>query len=229
MSPRRPYRPGPPGSPRPGRPAAGPIKPPLPRILPPSKGMPYFGIEPQVSNLLAGPSQMAAQRKLNQRSERKELWPYTHTFPPPQAIRVEPEGIIPAPLPGVTSVVLQYQVPDGFQFVLTGLIAIYSGTNYFLGSTDITWLLDINTPLPTPQGGTPQGYPVQQMSPSNIPKGGISPAPGSVFAPWPLPMPEVLGPLDTLRSKVTTTAAIPVGAPNAFITIFLGWMWESTL
>jgi hypothetical protein len=188
-----------------------------------------MGVTPQVSNILAGPSQMPTQRALNQRYQRKELWPYPHTFPPPQAVRVEPEGIIPAPAPGVTSIVLEYQVPDGFQFVLTGLIAIYSGTGFQLGSTDITWLLDINTPLVTPQGGTPQGYPVQQMSPSNIPKGGVSPSPMSVFAPWPLPMPEPVAPLDFLRSKVTTTGVIPPGAPNFFITIFLGWMWETTL
>jgi hypothetical protein len=191
--------------------------------------MPAFGVEHPVSNLLAGPSQMPAQRKLNQQRMRKELWPYTHIFPPPQAIRIEPEGILASPLPGITSIVLQYQVPDGMQALLTGLIQVYSGTNFALGSSDITWLLDINTPLGTPAGGNAQGYPVQQLSPSNLPKGGILANPASLFAPWPLPMPEPLNGLDILRSKVTTTGVIPVGAPNYFITIFLGWQWESTL
>lgn len=231
----RPQRPGP--VPGPGSPIAipAPPHPGLPRIIPPGApqfqrtgGMPNLGVSHQVSNLLAGPSQMPAQRALNRQARQKDLWPYTHVFPPPQAKRVEPEGIIPSPSPGVTTIVLQYQVPDGFQMALTGLIAIYAGSSFTLGSTDITWLLDINTPLTTVAGGNAQGYPVQQMSPSNLPKGGVLSSPASLFAPWPLPMPEPLAPLDILRSKVTTTGVIPVGAPNFFITIFLGWMWEST-
>ena len=231
----KPQRPGAKGNVSPGVPPPGTHPGSLPRILPPSApypprvGMPNIGVTPSVSNILAGPSQMPAQRALNQRSQRKEMWPYTHIFPPPQAIRVEPEGILAAPNPGVTSIVLQYQVPDGFQFVLTGLIQIYAGSGFVLGSTDITWLLDINTPLGTPAGTPLQGYPVQQLSPSNLPKGGVLASPASLFAPWPLPMPEPLNGLDILRSKVTTTGVIPVGAPNFFISIFLGWMWESTL
>jgi hypothetical protein len=174
---------------------------------------------------------MPAQRMLNQQHQRKELWPYTHIFPPPQAIRVNKEGIIPSPAPGPANqaIILEYHVPDGFQFAFTGLIQIYAGSGFTLGSTDITWVLDINTALGSPGGGNFQGYPVQQLSPSNIPKGGVSPSPFSVFAPWPLSMPEILGPLDVLRSKVSTTGAIPPGAPNFFLTIFLGWIWESTL
>ena len=253
MSPRRPTGPRPrpvriygghpslpalPQHPGQGSPFQPPARPGPARILPPPSegfphvGMPNIGVSPTVGNVLAGPSQMPAQRQLNQRSQRKELWPYTHVFPPPQATRVEPEGILAAPNPGVTSIVLQYQVPDGYQMLLTGLIQIYAGTGFTLGSTDITWLLDINTPLPTFAGGTPQtpqGYPVQQMSPSNLPKGGVLSSPACLFAPWPLPMPEPLNGLDILRSKVTTTGVIPVGAPNFFISIFLGWMWESTL
>jgi hypothetical protein len=193
--------------------------------------MPNIGVTPSVSNFLTGPSQMPAQRALNKQSVRKEAWPYTHAFPPPQAIRVEPESSIPSPFPGVTTIILEYQVPDGYQMVLTGLIQIYAGTGFILGSDDITWLLDINTPLSTPTtpAGTPlQGYPVQQMSPSHLPKGGVLPSPACLFAPWPLPMPEPLNGLDILRSKVTTTGNIPAGSPNFFITIFLGWMWEST-
>lgn len=193
-----------------------------------TQGLPQM-VSPHISKILAGPSAMPAQRALNKQIERRHDWPYTHVFPPTQATRVEPEGVIPAPLIGVTTTVLQYQVPDGYQFILSGIITLYSGSGFTLGSTDITWLLDINTPI---TGGTPQGYPVQGMSPSNLPKGGVTPGPSgnfSIFAPWHLPMPEILGPLDILRSKVTTGATITPGAPNFFITVFLGWMWESTL
>jgi hypothetical protein len=198
-------------------------------VAPPIRTLSGAVVPEHHSGILIGPSEMPAQRALNKQRQRKEDWPYTHIFPPPQAVRVEPEGILPSPAPGVTSIILQYQVPDGFQFVFTGLIQIYAGTGFTLGSNDIQWLLDINTPLTVPAGGTPQGYPVQALSPSNLPKGGVLASPACLFAPWPLPMPEVLGPLDILRSKVTTTGTISPGAPNYFITVFLGWMWESTL
>jgi len=176
---------------------------------------------------------MPAQRALNKQNQRKNDWPYTHVYPPPQAVRVEPEGILAAPAINTQTVVLQYQVPDGFQFAFTDLIQVFTGTGFVLGSTDIVWVLDINTPLGTVAGTTGQGYSVQALSPSNIPKGGMafsaSAGPQSVYDPWPLPMPEILGPLDILRSKVTTTFAIAPGAPNYFITIFCGWMWETTL
>lgn len=232
-----------PGNASPYAPTTGTV-PPLPGIRPSRQGrrfqntgihnvgFPNIGVMPQVSSILAGPSQMPAQRALNQQRERKELWPYTHIFPVPQAVRVEPEGILAAPLVATQSIVLAYQVPDGFQFAFTNIIQVYVGSGFTLGSTDVTWVLDVNTPIPAPAGGTGQGYPIQALSPSNIPKGAIAfsaSGPQSLYDPWPLPMPEILGPLDILRSKVTTTAAITPGAPNYFITIFCGWMWESTL
>lgn len=198
------------------------------RPLPHPKGPPV-PVNPHLSRILAGPSAMPAQRALTKQNQRKQDWPYTHIFPPTQAVRVEPEGILAAPAVGLQSIVLQYQVPDGFQFAFTGLVAVYAGSGFTLGSTDVTWVLDVNTPIPVPAGGSGQGYPIQAMSPSNLPKGGVSPGPASLFAPWPLPMPEILSPLDILRSKVTTTGAITPGAPNFFITVFIGWMWESTL
>lgn len=202
-----------------------PFRPPFRRKGPP------VPVSPHLSKILAGPSSMTAQRALTKQDQKRQDWPYTHVFPPMQAVRVEPEGIIPAPLNGVQTIVLSYQVPDGFQFAFTGLIAVYVGAGFTLGSNDVTWVLDINTPIPSPAGGSGQGYPIQAMSPSNIPKGAIafsSSGGQSIYAPWPIPMPEILGPLDILRSKVTTLAAITPGAPNYFITIFIGWMWEAT-
>lgn len=190
-------------------------------------------ISPPVSRILAGPSAIPAHRKLLQLQQRRQEWPYTHAFPPPQAVRVNSEGSIVAPAVATQTIVNQYQVPDGFQFAFTHLINLYSGAGFILGAPSITWVLDINQPITVPAGGTAQGYPVQGLSPSFIPKGGtggISSAPGpGVFAPWELPMPEILQPLDILRSKVTTTAAITPGAPNYFIAIFLGWIWETTV
>lgn len=230
MTPHRP--PPPPGRPSPMRPR--PIKPPFSGApLSPLAGKgPPVPISAAVSGILAGPSANLAQRAINHQVARKSDWPYEYIFPPPQSKRVEPEGIIAAPSVGVQTQVLQYQVPDGCQFAFTALIAVYTGSGFTLGSTDITWTLDINTPLPTVSGAPLQGYPVQSMSPSNIPKGGIAfsaSGPQSVYDPWPLPMVEFLGPKDILRSKVTTGATITPGAPNYFITIFCGWIWQTTL
>lgn len=191
------------------------------------KGPPTLLSQP-VSRILSGPSAAAAQRAMSMMVQRKNDWPYTHSYPPPQAVRVHPEGIIPAPAVATQTQVLQYQVPDGFQFAFTSLIALYSGAGFVLGSTDITWVLDVNTPIVAPAGSSGQGYPIQGMSPSNIPKGALSFNEQSIYSAWDLPMPEVLSPLDILRSKVTTTISIPVGAPNFFISIFLGWMWQTT-
>lgn len=183
-------------------------------------------ISPSVGRILAGPSAAPADRKLATRFQRQSAWPYTHSFPPPQSVRVHPEGIIPAPAGSTQTVVLSYQVPDGFQFAFVALMNIFSGSGFALGSTDITWVLDVNTPIPAPAGGSAQGYPIQGMSPSNLPKGAFA---SGLFAPWRLPKPEILNPLDTLRSKVTTNGAVIIpGAPNFFIAVFLGWMWQAT-
>lgn len=195
--------------------------------------LPPMGISSPVSRILSGPSAMAAQRKLQKEDHRRQEWPYTHTFPPPQAVRVNIEGSIPAPAAATQTQVLQYQVPDGFQFAFTELMQFFSGTGFTLGSTtQITWTLDVNTPISPPAGGIAQGYPIQGLSPSFLPKGGVVNGTAitafGMFAPWPLLMPEILQPLDILRSKVTTSAAITPGSPNFFISVFLGWIWETT-
>lgn len=194
---------------------------------------PPMGISAPVNRILSGPSAMAAQRKLASLDQRRQEWPYTHVFPPPQAVRVNIEGSIPAPSVGVQTQVLQYQVPDGFQFAFTELMQFFNGTGFVLGNqTQITWVLDVNTPIPAPAGGIAQGYPVQGLSPSFLPKGGVVDGTAitafGMFAPWPLLMPEILQPLDILRSKVTTSVAITPGSPNFFISVFLGWIWETT-
>lgn len=194
-----------------------PRKPVLPPLRPPG---------PQ--QIVSGATAMKAARQMQKQQARQDEWPYTHVYPPTTATRIHAEGIIPAPAVSTLTQILAYTVPNGFQAVIVALVQIYSGSGFFIGSTDIQWLLDINTPITAPAGGSPQSYPVQGLSPSNIPKGGMIQGAG-IFAPYPLVMPEFLGPLDIMRSKVTTSAPITPGAPNFFISIFEGWMWETTL
>lgn len=168
------------------------------------------------ARIVSGAEAVAALRELETLQRNRDLWPYNWIYPPPDGERVHVEGVIVAPAAGVQTVVAQYTVDNGFNFVFTHVIQLFT-QSWDIGSGDITWVLDINQPL---GGGVVQGYPVQGFTSSNVPKGALQ---GGVFAPYPLPKPEILSPTDTLRSKVTTTASIVAGAPNRFISIFLGW------
>lgn len=170
------------------------------------------------SRIISGAEAVAALREIETSQRNRDLWPYNWEFPPPDGERVHVEGIIVAPAAGVQSIVASYTVDNGFNFVLTGIIQIFT-QSWDVGSTDITWVLDINQPLTA----VVQGYPVQGFTSSNVPKGGFGGVGSGVFAPYHLPKPEILSPTDVLRSKVTTSANIVAGAPNRFISIFLGW------
>jgi len=170
------------------------------------------------SRVVTGAEAVKAAEAMARMQRNWDLWPYPWVFPPPDGERVHVEGIIPAPAAATQTIVTSYTVDNGFNFILWGIFQVYSGGGFILGAPDITWVLDINEPL---GGGVVQGYPVQGFQSSNIPKGAL--LGGSLYAPYLLPKPEILSPTDTLRSKVTTTVNIPQGAPNYFITVFLGW------
>jgi hypothetical protein len=176
----------------------------------------------QPSRIVTGEEAVRAAQSLMQVRSNQQAWPYPWIFPQQSAVRVHVEGVLAAPVAATQTQLISYQVPNGYQMAFEGVVLLYNGAGYVIGSTDITWVLDINTPL---GGGVVQGYPVQGFSASNIPKGGIGGVGSGVFAPYPLLQPEILGPLDTLRAKVTTTVTIPAGAPNFFISIFEGWIW----
>jgi len=175
-------------------------------------------MSPRPMRLVTGPEAVKAAASMAAVQDRRDEWPYSWEFPPPRAIRVFQVGSIPSPNPATLTQVLLYKVPQGFRFWLTALVQIYAGTGFTPGGGDILWTLDKNTPVGV---GTLQGEVIQGFGGLGIPL-------GSLLYPWPLEMPELLAPTDELRSKILTTAAIPVGGTNYFHSIFCGWLEPET-
>jgi hypothetical protein len=169
--------------------------------------------------MVSGVEAIKAADKLRRQQTNRDLWPYDWVFPPPDSQRVHAEAsiAISALTPGTEAQVLSYQVQGNYRFMLNGLVQLYVGQSAFVpGDGNISWALDVNIPVGIT---SPQGYPVQGFTPSGIPKGAYF---SGVYAPYPLaPKPEVIGPNDTLRSKVTITAQITTGR---IIAIFDGWL-----
>jgi hypothetical protein len=168
--------------------------------------------------IVTGPEAAKAAASIAATQDRRDEWPYAWSFPPPRATRVFRVGSVLSPNPATETQVLLYRVPQGYRMWLTAVVMNYQGTGFTPGTGDILWTLDKNKPVGVAplQGEIIQGF------------GGIMVPLGSLVYPWPLPMPELLGPTDELRSKVTTTANIPVGGTNYFHSVFLGWLEPET-
>lgn len=171
------------------------------------------------ARMMSGVESIKAAEKLRKLEDHRALWPYDWIFPPPEAQRVHQEAAVPVStlVAGTQAQILQYQVQGNYRFMLSGLVQLYIGQSAFTpGDGNVVWALDVNIPVGVT---SPQGYPVQGYSPSGIPKGAYV---SGIFAPYPLsPQPEILNPLDTLRSKVTISGQITTGS---IIAIFDGWL-----
>jgi len=164
-----------------------------------------------------GPELAKAAWAMNKRNLQHDLWPYPWEFPTFDAVRVNADGSIVAPAAATQTLVASYTVQENFDFWLVAIAQLYSGSGFNIGSSDITWVLDVNIPI----GVTvPQGYAIQGFQSTNIPYGTLI---GGV-QPYFLAKPELLKQDNVIRSKVTTTNNIPQGAPNYFISVFYGWL-----
>ena len=177
--------------------------------------------EQKAQRVVSGAEALKAAELLRRLQERRELWPYPWVFPPPDSERVHVEGSVDVSTltAGTAAQILAYEVQGNYQFRLNGLVQLYIGQGVFVpGDGNVVWGLDINVPI----GVTSlQGYPVQGFDGSGIPKGLYQ---SGISAPYPLaPKPEVIGPENTLRAKVTVTAGIQ-GAGGRAIAIFDGWL-----
>ena len=176
----------------------------------------------KVRRIVSGVEALAALEELERRvQDRRDQWPYPWVFPPPDSERVHQEGTLDVSTltPAIAAQVLSYEVQGNYRFRLNGLVLLYVGSGVFTpGDGNIVFGLDINVPI----GVTSlQGYPVQGFDNSGIPKGAYQ---SGVYAPYPLaPKPEVIGPEDTLRAKVTVSAGIQ-GAGGRVLAIFDGWL-----
>ena len=163
--------------------------------------------------VLSGPDSVRAAAEIERANVRKDTWPYDWVYPPRNSQDVRASASIASPLPATQTEVLAYTVPPGFMFYLVALVQIYTGSGFVPGSGDITWVVDVNRAV----GTSFPGNPVRWFGSDVVPL-------GSLVIPWPLARAEVFYPNDVLRSKVTTTAAIPDGVPNYFTSMFLGWI-----
>jgi len=168
--------------------------------------------------IVTGPEAVKAAASIAATQDRRDEWPYPWCFPAPRASRVFRVNSVLSPNVATETEVLLYRVPQGYRFWLTALVQTYVGAGFTAGSGDILWTLDKNRPVGVAalQGETIQGF------------GSLGIPLGSLYFPWPLEMPELLGPTDELRSKVLTTSAIPVGGNNYFHSIFCGWLEPET-
>ena len=78
------------------------------------------------------------------------------------------------------------------------------------------WTIDVDAPVGIPNF---QAMGVQGLTGIQGPLGSLQ-----TGKPWPLPRPYTFEPLTVLRSKVTTTAAIPPGPANRFTSGFFGYL-----
>jgi hypothetical protein len=120
---------------------------------------------------------------------------------------------IVTPAQGTQTLVVQFDVPDGFQFSLRGVLAQYDGEGFINGSGALIFVLDVNRPI----GGTArQGYAVSYFESVQYLRGNNEDW-------WPLAGRRVFNAGETLRWKVTTADPIPVGGGNYITAGLFGW------
>lgn len=151
---------------------------------------------------MLGVGHVAKAKALLSQRDNKALWPYWWVYPPFSSSPVNQFNGIALPGESDDALILQYSVPSGEVFVLTGLIfgAYLSGdwnTAFAPGDGSILGLLDVNNPLDNP---VPMGAAVKGFQSVNVPLGSFQ------TGPFPLSMPFVFDPLDVLRWKVSNVS-----------------------
>lgn len=170
---------------------------------------------------LTGADQALSAEQLRAREEKRSNWPYEHIFPPPSSDTVNQisSGVLAVVPPiGSTVVTLAYRVPSGSRFFLMGIIQnVYgaSGGPLAMSPGDITWTVDKNRPVGI---GDTQGMGIQGLINVPIPLGSF---PFGVI--WRFSRAYEFEPLDLIQSKATNVASGNVGAPNTFVSAFIGY------
>jgi hypothetical protein len=119
---------------------------------------------------------------------------------------------IDAPPNGVAAVVLVYQVPSGFRFIMQDILQDFSGP--FVPG-DISWTVDLNNPTV---------FDVQSMGIQGLTRLQINLGSVAVGKNWHFARPHTFEPLSLIQSKVTTTAAVPPGPGTRFTSGFFGYL-----
>lgn len=168
--------------------------------------------------VVTGPDQMAEATA----DLMDESWvPFPWDLPPKNSHHVYRAGIPPLssivmPAFATPTVVCQYQVPDGYQFVLR---ARMNATNavFAEGSGDLIWTTDVNTPLGTtaPQGNAIHGLEGERFSVGSFAHGPVRWWGRTIYKAN-----------DIIRVKVLNSAVAP-GAPSYLTSILVGWIWPA--
>lgn len=179
------------------------------------------------ARVLSGPQSIreAEVIALQKAKEKQTAWPYEWFAPPPGSQHVRAEGNIAAPVNGVLTLVLAYQVPNGQNFCLTHVLLNASvGNAWVPADGSVIFSIDINTP----GGGNAQGIPFAYFNDVEVPLGSFA------NGPWPVIATEqaIFAGLETIRVKVLTPAVpsgggspITPGAPNFFHAMLIGYTW----
>jgi hypothetical protein len=155
---------------------------------------------------MIGASHVAKARALLARADRK-LADFWWCFPPQAADNVLQTNAVALPdtstAPQIYTPILQYQVPSGMVFVLTGVIfqVAVAGVVSQFAPGSLLGLLDLNAPIGTESLPIPVGTPIKGFNALSVSLGSFP------FGPWPLAKPFVFDPLDVLRWKVTNITA----------------------
>jgi hypothetical protein len=129
---------------------------------------------------------------------------------------------IPAPATNAQTLILQYKVPNGFRFRLTGLLLGCNCSAWTPGDGNVVFSLSLNKPV----GSTAsQGAPIQGFGNITVPLGSFE------HGPWPIPEDErsLCESRDVVYvSVVSNPLVIAPGLPNVFTAMLVGDIWPLT-
>ena len=184
-------------------------------------------MSPQPLRVITGPEAVKAMFQVDQEQRRRDSWPFPWLFPPQSAEPVFRVGSVAVPAYGAEIEVLRYDVPAGLQFAFCGIIQLFSGAGFNIGSSDIVWTVDTDSPIGVP---AIMANPLPGLDQISLPLGGfmgLSGSLGGATAFLRFEKPFILKPETVLRSKATPVANVSVGVPNYFISVFTGFTWPA--
>lgn len=143
----------------------------------------------------------------------RELWPYVHVYPPPDAIPVHEIAVAAAPGQGSSVEVLRYQVQPGLRLIMQSILQVYSGS---MLPGDALWTVSVNSDVSTSK----QAMPVQGLSAVPVPLGSLV-----AGNQWPFKRAYEFKGLDVVRSVVENVNLIG----GFFVSGFFGYLIPDSL
>ena len=140
----------------------------------------------------------------------RELWPYIHVYPPPDAIPVHEIGYIANPGQGGTAEVLRYQVQPGLRFIMQAILQVWVG-GAAPAPGDALWTVSVNSDV----SSSVQSMPVNGLSDVPVPLGSVE-----AGNKWPFERAYEFKGQDVVRSVVDNVNLID----GFFVSGFFGYL-----